>query len=249
MPACGRFRERFSGDGTARPSGFAGAGLGRAVTASITSICRCAEDARPLRHPRSPAAVLPVAPDLHVHPRAAAVMEDLEKLVAKGVPWGTAGRIILLPDAAGAGPDDSDGAPGRPADRPRAGCPATARRWRSWPAASAPTGCCGRSWLAGVARRRDLYVMIGRSRTPIRPSARSLRHRHRKKVESDIRPRVFFEDFPNWVLYPRDEPQGGGGWKDVLVANTTKPPDATDLYLARAAGWCSTRSSGRSSWC
>ena len=27
-----------------------------------------------------------------------------------------------------------------------------------------------------------------------------------KKVENDIQPRVFFEDFPGWVLYVRDDP-------------------------------------------
>ena len=30
-----------------------------------------------------------------------------------------------------------------------------------------------------------------------------------KKVENDIRPREFFEDFPGWVLYVRDQPEQG----------------------------------------
>ena len=51
-----------------------------------------------------------------------------------------------------------------------------------------------------------------------------------KRVENDIQPRVFFEDFPGYTLYVRDlEP--GGRWKDVLVANTTKP-EATELSMA-----------------
>src|SRR6266545_6497545 len=41
------------------------------------------------------------------------------------------------------------------------------------------------------------------------------------KAESDIKPRVFFQDFPNRVLYVRDTPPGAG-WKDVFVADSTK---------------------------
>ena len=42
-----------------------------------------------------------------------------------------------------------------------------------------------------------------------------------KRIESDIRPRVFFEDFPGWVLYARDEPDPGTpGWKDLIVTQT-----------------------------
>lgn len=52
-----------------------------------------------------------------------------------------------------------------------------------------------------------------------------------KRVEEDIQPRVFFEDFPGWVLYSRDEAPGGAGWKDVLVADTTNPK-STKLFLA-----------------
>jgi len=45
-----------------------------------------------------------------------------------------------------------------------------------------------------------------------------------KKVESDVRARVFFEEFPPWVLFPRDEaPAGQHGWKDLMVANTGQP--------------------------
>ena len=50
------------------------------------------------------------------------------------------------------------------------------------------------------------------------------------KVENDIRPRVFFEDFPGYVLYVRDVGPDGG-WKDVMVADTTKP-DRTSVTLA-----------------
>src|SRR5687768_4460324 len=40
-----------------------------------------------------------------------------------------------------------------------------------------------------------------------------------KRVETDVRPRVFFEDFPGWVLYAGDEAgPGEAGWRRLLVA-------------------------------
>ena len=53
-----------------------------------------------------------------------------------------------------------------------------------------------------------------------------------KKVENDIQPRVFFEDFPGYVLYVRDvEP--GGGWKDVFVADSSTPEETTVTMASR----------------
>ena len=53
-----------------------------------------------------------------------------------------------------------------------------------------------------------------------------------QQVENDVRPQVFFTNFPNLVLYTRDVVPGGGGWKDVLVADTRKP-DAPISIMAR----------------
>lgn len=55
-----------------------------------------------------------------------------------------------------------------------------------------------------------------------------------KRVAEDIRPRVFFEDFPGWVLYARDEAPAGGrwAWHDVMVANTQNE-GATQIFLAK----------------
>jgi LPS export ABC transporter permease LptG len=40
-------------------------------------------------------------------------------------------------------------------------------------------------------------------------------------VETDIRPRVFYQQFPGWVLYPKEEPDPGqAGWKKLMVART-----------------------------
>ncbi len=52
------------------------------------------------------------------------------------------------------------------------------------------------------------------------------------RAENDIKPRVFFEDFPNRVLYVRDTPPGGGGWLDVFLADTTNPDQPT-IFTAK----------------
>jgi LPS export ABC transporter permease LptF/LPS export ABC transporter permease LptG len=51
------------------------------------------------------------------------------------------------------------------------------------------------------------------------------------RVEKSVRPRVFFEDFPNLVLYVRDVP-ADGHWRDVFFADTTHPGETT-VYLAK----------------
>jgi LPS export ABC transporter permease LptG/LPS export ABC transporter permease LptF len=52
------------------------------------------------------------------------------------------------------------------------------------------------------------------------------------RAEGEVRPRVFFEDFPNMVLYVREIPPTGG-WQDVLAADT-KNPSQPIIYLARS---------------
>jgi len=52
------------------------------------------------------------------------------------------------------------------------------------------------------------------------------------RAEGQVQERVFFEDFPNTVLYVREIP-ATGGWKDVLAADT-KNPVAPILYVARS---------------
>jgi LPS export ABC transporter permease LptG/LPS export ABC transporter permease LptF len=43
------------------------------------------------------------------------------------------------------------------------------------------------------------------------------------RAEGEVRPRVFFEDFPNVVLYVREVPKDGQGWLGVLAADTSNP--------------------------
>src|SRR2546425_596487 len=51
------------------------------------------------------------------------------------------------------------------------------------------------------------------------------------KAESDIKPRVFFDQFPNRVLYVRDVPPSGG-WRDVFLADGPRSGETT-AYFAR----------------
>ena len=51
-------------------------------------------------------------------------------------------------------------------------------------------------------------------------------------AEGDVKPRVFFQQFPNRVVYVREIPPGGG-WHDVFIADTTRGDDETVAYFAR----------------
>lgn len=52
------------------------------------------------------------------------------------------------------------------------------------------------------------------------------------RAESNVKPRVFFEDFPDLVLYVREVPRTGG-WKGVFMADT-RPGQPGAVYLAEA---------------
>jgi len=51
------------------------------------------------------------------------------------------------------------------------------------------------------------------------------------RAEGEVKPRVFFQDFPDLVLYVRDVP-ATGGWNDVLMADN-RPGQSPTIYLAR----------------
>src|SRR3954467_14219937 len=158
------------------------------------------------------------------------VMRDLEMLVAKGVSWQVAGRIVLtlIPQALGL-------------TIPMAlltGLLIGLGRLSS-DRETVALLACGVSphrllrpilLMATVAAGATLYVMV----KAIPDSNQTFREITfdiiAKQVENDVHPRVFFENFPGWVLYARDEPADHVGWKDMLVANTSKP-DA-ELFLS-----------------
>jgi LPS export ABC transporter permease LptG/LPS export ABC transporter permease LptF len=52
-----------------------------------------------------------------------------------------------------------------------------------------------------------------------------------RRAEGEVRPRVFYEDFPNLTLYVREVPPSGGGWDHVFMADTRG--DSPAIYLAR----------------
>ena len=160
------------------------------------------------------------------------VMEELEKLVAKGVPWQTAGYIILLlsPQALGL-------------TIPMAllvGLLIGLGRMSADREAVALLACGVSPYrllrpvmlLAAVATAATMYVMIEAIPDSNQRYRQILFDILTKKVEGEIKPRVFYEDFPNWALFPQDASQGEPGWKNLLVANTSNP-ERINLYLAR----------------
>ena len=52
-----------------------------------------------------------------------------------------------------------------------------------------------------------------------------------ERAEGEVKPRVFFTDFPNLVIYVRDIPPEGG-WNDVFMADNT-PGRQEAIYLVR----------------
>src|SRR5436190_21133901 len=159
------------------------------------------------------------------------VMRELETLVAKGVSWQVAGRIALtlIPQALGLTIPMAlltgllIGLGRLAADRETVALLA-----------------CGVSpfmllrpvlLMASVAAAVTLYVMV----KAIPDANQTFREITFdiivNQVENDLHPRVFFEIFPGWVLYARDEPADRVGWKDMLVANTSKP-EPMELSLA-----------------
>ncbi len=51
-------------------------------------------------------------------------------------------------------------------------------------------------------------------------------------AEQDVKPRIFFQEFPNRTLFVRDvRPEGG--WRDVFLADTANPAQTT-VYVAEA---------------
>ena len=53
------------------------------------------------------------------------------------------------------------------------------------------------------------------------------------RAEGEVKPRVFFEDFPNVVLYVREVPKDGQGWLGVLAADTSNPSSPVILLADR----------------
>ncbi len=159
------------------------------------------------------------------------VMLQLEQLVAKGVPWLTAGRILLtlVPQALGV-------------TIPMAllvGLLIGLGRMSGDREAMALLACGVSPYrllrpvllLAALAGSVHLWVMLSAIPDANQDFRQITYDVVSQQMENDVRPQVFYTNFPAWILYARDVPPGGG-WKDVLVADTSKP-EAPTLYMAR----------------
>lgn len=161
------------------------------------------------------------------------VLEQLETLVSKGVSWDIAGRMLLtlIPQALGLTIPMSL----------LVGLLIGLGRLSNDREAVALLACGVSPYrllrpvllLALITAGADFYVMVW-GIPDANQSFRKLTYDViSKRMESDIRPQVLVQNyFPNWVIYVRDIPQGGG-WKDVLVADT-HAPDKPTIFMASA---------------
>lgn len=151
------------------------------------------------------------------------IMDQAESLIAKGVPWMTVGRLLalLLPQALGL-------------TIPMAllvGLLIAFGRL-SGDREMVAVLACGVSLyrfllpvmlLSGVAAGVTMWVLI----VGIPDANQTFREITfdivTARVENDVKPRVFFEDFPNRVLYVRDSAAPEPGWRKVFLADTSTP--------------------------
>ena len=160
------------------------------------------------------------------------VMDYLENLLAKGVTWGTAAKILwtLLPQALGLTIPMAVlvgiliGLGRMSGDRESVAllaCGVSPYRLLR------PIGLL--ATMAAVVTAYVMIVAIPDANQTFREITFSVVS---QRVETEIQPRVFYQDFPGWVLYAREEPDPGQpGWKKVMVANTGQSDDTT-LYFA-----------------
>jgi len=159
------------------------------------------------------------------------VMKTAEPLIAKGVAWRDIARIMLtlLPSALGLTIPMSFlvglliGLGRLSADRETVAlqaCGVSIYRLLRPVAA-----------MAILAAAATLYVMVV-AIPDANQAFREITYRIiTERAESDIKPRVFFEDFPNRVLYVRDVSPAGDGWRNVFLADTTHP-DQPQIFVA-----------------
>jgi LPS export ABC transporter permease LptG/LPS export ABC transporter permease LptF len=162
------------------------------------------------------------------------VMDYLENLLAKGVTWSTAARILwtLLPQALGLTIPMAVlvgiliGLGRMSGDRESVAllaCGVSPYRLLR------PIGV-----LAILSALATGYVMI-----VAHPNANQTFREITfgvvsQKVETEIQPRVFYQDFPGWVLYAKEEPDPGQpGWKKMMVARTDQGDQGTVYFAAK----------------
>lgn len=160
------------------------------------------------------------------------VMEQAEALIAKGVPWRTIGIIMatLVPQALGI-------------TIPMAlliGLLMALGRL-SGDRETVAMQACGISifrmltpilLLAAVAWGATCWVLVvamPRANQMFREITYDI---VASRAENEVKPRVFFEDFPNLVLYAREVPPNGQGWQDVFMADL-RIADHPTVFVAK----------------
>ncbi|HSL21547.1 MAG TPA: LptF/LptG family permease [Vicinamibacterales bacterium] len=159
------------------------------------------------------------------------IMEQAESLIAKGVPWLTVGHLLLLllPQALGL-------------TIPMALLVGLLIAFGRLSAdrEMVATLACGISLyrfllpvmtLATAAAGVTMWIMV----VGIPDANQTFREITydivAARVENDVRPRVFFEDFPGRVLYVQESAAPEPGWRKVFMADTSTPGRPT-LFLA-----------------
>jgi LPS export ABC transporter permease LptG/LPS export ABC transporter permease LptF len=156
-----------------------------------------------------------------------------ERLIAKGVSWGTVGRVLatLLPQAL---------AVTIPISLLIALLVALGRL--SADRETVAMQACGISvyrllrpvmLVATLAAGASAYVMLVALPDANQAFREIVYGVVSARVGSEVKPRVFYEDFPNRVLYVRDLEPGGTGWRDVFLADTTRPDEPVVYTTAR----------------
>jgi len=86
--------------------------------------------------------------------------------------------------------------------------------------------------LLGVAATAATFYVYVWAVPDANQTAREIRYNVvAQLVEGEVKPRVFFDHFPNRVLLVRDVPPGGGVWRDVFLADSADPHNPV-VYLA-----------------
>ena len=77
--------------------------------------------------------------------------------------------------------------------------------------------------LAALAAAATAYILIV-SLPDANQSFRELTYSViASRAQDEVKPRVFYEDFPNVIVYVRDAPPGSSEWSDVFLADTRNP--------------------------
>jgi LPS export ABC transporter permease LptG/LPS export ABC transporter permease LptF len=85
--------------------------------------------------------------------------------------------------------------------------------------------------LAVVAFAADQYVMLVALPNANQTFREITFNVVASKAETDVKPRTFYQGFEKRVVYARDVIPGGGGWRDVFLADSSRP-EQTDVYFA-----------------